>query len=99
MGEYNLVSITNSSKSNKKLMAKFKNKKTGRESVTHFGARGMDDYTKKKDKAQRERYRSRHRGDNLTNPRSPGSLSWHILWGNSTSRRDNIASFKRKFRL
>ena len=49
MGEYKLISITNSSKPNKKLMAKFKNKKTGRESVTHFGARGMDDYTKTKD--------------------------------------------------
>ena len=99
MSEYKLVSVTNSTKPNKKLMAKFKNKKTGRESLTHFGARGMDDYTKTKDKAQRERYRSRHRGDNLTNPRSPGSLSWNILWGNSTSKRENIASFKRKFRL
>lgn len=99
MSEYKLVSVTNSTKPNKKLMAKFKNKKTGRESLTHFGARGMDDYTKTKDKAQRERYRSRHRGDNLTNPRSAGSLSWNILWGNSTSKRENIASFKRKFRL
>lgn len=99
MPEYKLVSITKSSKPNKKLMAKFKDKKTGRESTTHFGAAGMDDYTIKKDKAQRERYRNRHRGDNLTNPRSPGALSWYILWGNSTSRRDNIASFKRRFNL
>lgn len=99
MSEYKLVSVTNSTKSNKKLMAKFKNKKTGRESLTHFGARGMDDYTKTKDKAQRERYRSRHRGDNLTNPRSPGALSWFILWGDSTSKQSNIASFKRKFNL
>ena len=99
MPEYKLVSITKSSKPNKKLMAKFKDKKTGRESTTHFGAAGMDDYTIKKDKAQRERYRNRHRGDNLTNPRSAGALSWYILWGNSTSRRDNIASFKRRFNL
>lgn len=99
MGDYKLVSITKSSKSNKKLMAKFKDKKSGRESTTHFGAAGMDDYTKTKDKAQRERYRSRHRGDNLTNPRSPGALSWYVLWGNSTSRRDNIASYKRRFGL
>jgi hypothetical protein len=99
MSEYKLVSVTNSTKAGKKLMAKFKNKKTGRESNIHFGQRGADDYTKTKDKAQRERYRSRHRGDNLTNPRSSGSLSWHILWGNSTSRRENIASFKRKFNL
>ena len=99
MADYKLVSITKSSKPNKKLMAKFKDKKTGRESTTHFGAAGMDDYTIKKDKAQRERYRNRHRGDNLTNPRSAGALSWYILWGNSTSRRDNIASFKRRFNL
>ena len=99
MGKFNLLSIKPSTKSGKKLMATFKDKETGRESVTHFGAAGMDDYTKTKDKEQRTRYRSRHRGDNLTNPRSPGALSWNILWGNSTSRRDNIASYKRKFGL
>jgi len=99
MADYKLVSITKSNKSNKKLMAKFKDKKTGRESRTHFGQKGADDYLKTKDKAQRERYRSRHRGDNLTNPRSAGSLAWFILWGQSTSRASNIASFKRKFNL
>ena len=99
MGDYKLVSITKSNKAGKKLMAKFKNKKTGRQSITHFGAAGMDDYTLTKDKAQRERYRSRHKGDNLSNPRSAGSLSWHVLWGNSTSRQSNISSFKRKFNL
>lgn len=99
MGEYKLVSVKSSSKSGKKLMATFKNKKTGRESTTHFGAAGMDDYTIKKDKQQRSRYRDRHRGDNLTNPRSAGALSWNILWGNSTSKRANIASYKRKFGL
>ena len=96
---YKLVSITKSNKAGKKLMAKFKDKNTGRESTTHFGASGMDDYTIKKDKSQRARYRQRHKNDNINNPRSPGSLSWHILWGNSTSRRENIASFKKKFNL
>ena len=81
------------------MMAKFKNKKTMRESTTHFGAAGMDDYTIKKDKEQRKRYRARHKGDNLSNPRSPGSLSWNVLWGSSTSKRANIASYKRKFGL
>ena len=99
MGEYKLVSITNSVKSGKKLMAKFKNKKTGRESTTHFGATGYDDYTKKGDRNQRTRYRNRHKGDNLSNPRSAGSLSWNVLWGNSTSIKQNISSFKSKFNL
>ena len=96
---YKLISITKSNKAGKKMMAKFKDTKTGRESTTHFGASGYDDYTIKKDKEQRARYRQRHKNDNLSNPRSPGSLSWHILWGNSTSRRANIASFKNKFNL
>ena len=99
MSKFKLVSIKPSTKSGKKMMATFKDKETGRESTTHFGASGMDDYTIKKDKEQRARYRSRHKNDNLSNPRSPGSLSWHILWGDSTSKRANIASYKRKFRL
>ena len=97
MGEFKLVSIKPSTKSGKKLMATFKNKKNDRESVTHFGASGYTDYTKSKDTEQRARYRARHKGDNLTNPRSPGALSWYILWGNSTSRSANISAFRRRF--
>ena len=49
-------------------------------------------------KAQRSRYRSRHRKDLSTgDPTRAGYLSWHILWGSSTSRRENIASYKRRF--
>jgi len=40
---YKLISITTSNKSGKKMMAKFKDKKTGRESTTHFGASGYKD--------------------------------------------------------
>ena len=37
--------------------------------------------------------------DNINNPESAGSLSWHVLWGESTSRQQNIKSYKRKFNL
>ena len=97
MGEFKLVSVKPSNKSGKKLMATFENKNNKRRSVTHFGATGYSDYTKSNDKEQRARYRSRHKGDNLTNPRSPGALSWYILWGNSTSRSQNTSAFKRRF--
>jgi len=97
MGEFKLVSIKPSTKSGKKLMATFENKNNKRMSVTHFGATGYSDYTVSKDKEQRTRYRSRHKGDNLTNPRSPGALSWYILWGNSTSRSQNTSAFRRRF--
>lgn len=96
---YKLISITKSNKAGKKMMAKFKDTKTGRESTTHFGASGYDDYTIKKDKEQRARYRQRHKGDNLSNPRSPGALSYYVLWGDSTSKSQNIASYKRRFNL
>ena len=54
---------------------------------------------KKKDKEQRTRYRNRHRKDNINNPESAGSLSWYILWGESTSRQQNIKSYKKRFNL
>ena len=63
---FTLIAITKSNKAGKKMMAKFKNKETGRESTTHFGATGYDDYTITKNKEQRARYRQRHKGDNLT---------------------------------
>ena len=91
------VVIKKSDKPGKKLMAVF-TKDNGRTKTTHFGAAGMDDYTKTKDKEQRARYRSRHKKDLQTkDPTRAGYLSWYILWGDSTNRRENIASYKRRF--
>ena len=92
------VVISKSDKSGKKLKAVF-TRENGRTKTTHFGASGYDDYTITKDKEQRTRYRNRHRKDNINNPESAGSLSWHVLWGESTSRQQNIKSYKRKFNL
>lgn len=93
------VVIKKSNKSGKKLMAVF-TKDNGRTKTTHFGSSGMDDYTIKKDKEQRKRYRSRHKKDLSTGDYTrAGYLSWYILWGNSTSRKENIASYKRRFKL
>lgn len=72
----------------------------GRRKTTHFGASGMDDYTITHDTEQRARYRARHRKDLDTgDPTRAGLLSWYILWGNSTSRRENISAYKRRFNL
>ena len=92
------VVISKSDKAGKKLKAVF-TRENGRTKTTHFGAAGYDDYTIKKDKEQRTRYRNRHRGDNINNPESAGSLSWHVLWGESTSRQQNIKSYKKRFNL
>ena len=97
MVDYKLVKITKSTKSGKKMMAVFENKKTGRTKTTHFGASGMDDYTITKNKEQRARYRKRHQKDLKGDPTRAGYLSYYVLWGNSTSKRANIAAFKRRF--
>lgn len=70
----------------------------GKTKTTHFGAKGMDDYTITKDKEQRKRYRERHKKDLKTkDPTKAGFLSYYILWGDSTSRKENIASYKKRF--
>ncbi len=93
------MTIKPSSKPNKKLMAIF-TKDNGRTKTTHFGAKGMDDYTKTKDTSQRARYRQRHQKDLQTNdPTRAGFLSYYILWGNSTSRQENIKNYKKRFNL
>lgn len=100
MKKYDKVVIKSSTKQGKKMMATFSNSKGGRTKTIYFGSAGMDDYTKTRDKAQRARYLERHRRrENWSVPDTGGSLSKHILWGSSTSRRDNISAFKRKFGL
>ena len=93
-----LEKVIPSPKPEKKYTAVFNN--NGRIKNVHFGAKGMDDYTKTHDKEQRERYRQRHAKDLATNdPTRPGFLSYYILWGDSTSLQANITAYKRKFNL
>lgn len=98
--DYKLLSINKSINKKKKLTAIFENKKTKRTKTVHFGSAGMSDYTITKDKEQRERYRKRHAKDLKTNdPTRAGYLSYFILWGDSTSRKTNIADYKKRFNL
>jgi hypothetical protein len=65
---------------------------------TKFGQAGAEDYTMHRDKARRERYRSRHKKDLDTgDPRRAGYLSRFVLWGASTSLRENVKEFNRLF--
>jgi len=89
--------VKKSDKPDKKLMAVF-TKDSGRTKTTHFGSAGMDDYTLTKDKEQRKRYRTRHQKDLHTGDYTrAGYLSYYILWGNSTSRKENISAYKNRF--
>lgn len=67
---------------------------------TRFGAAGMDDYTLTGDKDARLRYQIRHKKDLRTrDPKRAGYLSYYLLWGDSTSLAENLASYKRRFGL
>jgi len=96
---YKLVSIVSSDKPGKKLKATFQDTETGRTKTTHFGQATADDYTKTHDTAQRARYRQRHAKDLKGDPTKAGYLSMFVLWGNSTSVRDNISAYKSRFNL
>lgn len=72
----------------------------GKETRTKFGAVGYQDYTQHKNSLRRANYLSRHKArENWSDYKSAGSLSKHLLWGDSTSLQANISSFKRKFSL
>ena len=94
-----LTSVLPSNSKTKKYVATFM-LKSGKEKKTSFGAKGYDDYTIKKDKEQRDRYRKRHEKDLKTgDPMRAGYLSFHLLWGNSTSLKQNIKDYKKRFKL
>jgi hypothetical protein len=73
----------------------------GKTKTVPFGARGMSDYTKHKDKTRRARYINRHSGmgEHWSRPDTPGALSRWILWGPSTSLKKNTQAFRRKFNV
>ena len=99
MNKLRLKTIRRSHKKEKKWDAVFI-KPDGREKVGPFGARGMSDYTKHKDKTRRQRYVKRHSGmgENWKDPMTPGALSYWILW-NKPSFDASVADFKRRFKL
>ena len=95
--KYKFIKIKNSPKSTKKYTAVFQNRKTGGLKNIHFGARGMSDYTKHRDKARKDRYLKRHRAnENWNNLMSAGALSRWVLW-NKQTRKASIADYKRRF--
>jgi hypothetical protein len=94
-----LVSLTKSSQAAKKYTAVFSTDAGGTKTV-HFGAAGYQDYTQHHDPERRKAYLARHRSkENWSVPDTAGSLSAHLLWGQSTSFRQNLAAFRKKFNV
>lgn len=92
-----LIDISKSNKPDKKWMAIFE--ENGRRKTTHFGAKGMDDFTLTKDANQAMKYRARHKKDLRTNdPTRAGYLSYYLLWSGPNFD-ENVAKYKKMFNL
>ena len=77
--------------------------------VVYFGGAGYRDLTLMSDKSSKhyvadpkqrnkikEAYQARHSGDRLTDPESPGSLSYYVLWQMPTLR-GGIRTYEKTF--
>ena len=94
-----LISVTHSSAKGKKYTAVFETN-AGKRKTVHFGAAGMDDYTLTHNEEQRKHYRARHEKDlHTSDPTRAGYLSYFLLWGNSTSLKENISQYKKRFHM
>jgi len=89
-----LISVKKSTAKNKKYTAIFD---TG--DKIHFGDNRYSDFTIHKDKDRRTNYRSRHASGKTAKPNTADSLSYWLLWGESTSLQENIRDFKKRFNL
>ena len=91
-----LVVISDSSRESKRCMAEFIDGTT-----THFGEPKKGPgrtYIDHHDKDRRTNYIRRHKSrENWDKPYSAGALARHILWGDSTDIKANIAQYKKKF--
>ncbi len=64
----------------------------------HFGLKHGSTYIDHHNKILRANYIKRHRvNEDFNNPRTAGSLSRWILWGNNTDINKNIIDFKHRF--
>jgi hypothetical protein len=89
-----LKSIKPSLRKDKKLVAEFDDG-----TKTHFGAKGMSDFTKHGDEERKERYIKRHRvNENWSDPKSAGALSRFVLW-NKPTLSASIQDYKSRFNL
>lgn len=93
-----LKTIKDSSRSDKRFMAVFE--VDGKEKTIHFGQKGANTYIDNASDDTRKNYLARHRvNEDWSKPDTPGSLASHILWGDHKSMRENIAAFKKKFKV
>ena len=99
-----LVSITKATDGKHKYTAVFDI--DGKSKTTQFGLAGANDYliyskqSKEIADEKRKLYLARHKkNEKWSDPTSAGSLSRYLLWGDSSSLKQNIIDFKKRFKI
>jgi len=94
------VRIEESPNEEKKMVAYFFDEEGNKVRTTHFGARGMSDFTQHKDPERMKRYLARHgkMGEDWKDPTTAGALSRWILWG-KPGLRESFNDYKKRFNL
>lgn len=94
--------LRKSTRKNKRFMVTILGPETRRAGLTyHFGSLNSDGvgvaYVDHGDKERRRRYRARAKGIGHLDKISPNSLSYFILWGDSTDLATNVRAYERRF--
>jgi len=95
-----LIGVYESTTKHKKLVALFNI--DGKMKLVNFGSKNSKTYLDHFNDIKRENYIARHTAlgtEDYNDPLTAGSLSYHLLWGPTTSLSDNIVIFKKKFNL
>lgn len=97
---WKLIDVGKSHRDHKKWVAYFEDAESGKHKTVHFGDDRYEDYTQHHNKERRNAYVSRHDKDLRTgDPKTPGFLSYYVLWGDSTSFEKNLRAYKNMFDL
>ena len=100
------ITLSRSTRQNKKFMVRFINKETNKSKTVHFGADGYTDYiqlnqigTKSQADEHKERYLSRHsKNENWSDITTSGFWSRNLLWQLSTMN-ESIKYIENKFNV
>jgi hypothetical protein len=94
------IVVSKATAKNKKWKAVFFDDQGKKIKTSNFGDNRYQDYTQHKDKTRRSKYRERHKKDLASGDyKKPGYLSYYLLWGESTSFKSNLNSYKKRFSL
>ena len=99
------MELKTSTRKGKKYMIKHNNK------TTHFGAKGMRDFTLMNNKSSKfyepskevrenvkKNYQTRHKKDPINTPFTAGSLSYYLLW-NKPTLTASIRDYNKRFNV